>query len=139
MIGQELGQAQTTITQGIFDGLRVEEIMKQLHQQTTANKAKAALLARDQVLKFHGNLNHLRQVGVGIEEYDWDDSDDERVRKRHRALDETRQKWSSPPIVDLRTGRRNHPGGDYQCRCQALPVFPPELLGTPEPGGLTTA
>lgn len=134
LMGQQLRRAETIVTQGIFDGLRVEEIMKQLREQAGTTKSKAALLARDQVNKFHGNLNHMRQTSVGINEYTWDDSDDERVRKRHRALDESRQSWARAPIVDLKTGRRNHPGGDYQCRCQALPVFPPELLGTPEPG-----
>ncbi|MDR1706162.1 MAG: hypothetical protein LBS19_15970 [Clostridiales bacterium] len=36
--------------------------------------------------------------------------------------------WSDPPVVDGRSGRRCHPGQDYQCRCAALPVFNlPEL------------
>lgn len=40
-----------------------------------------------------------------------------------KALNHKRFRWDNPPVVDEKTGRRCHPGKDYQCRCCALPVF----------------
>jgi uncharacterized protein with gpF-like domain len=47
----------------------------------------------------------------------------------HRALDKTLQLWSDPPVVAISKGveRHAHPGGDYSCRCVAVPRFE-ELL-----------
>jgi SPP1 gp7 family putative phage head morphogenesis protein len=128
LTGDAFAAFQSITNRGIQSGLRVEDIAKELLARLKITQNKARFLAVDQTNKLFGQLTELRQTNVGIEEYVWDDSDDERVRPRHRALDQTPQKWSKPPIVDLKTGRRAHPGGDYRCRCQALPVFPAELL-----------
>lgn len=114
---------QRITTQGIRSGLRVETIRDQLIESLGISKGKASLLARDQTLKLFGELAETRQKAVGVEKYIWSTSNDERVRPRHADLEGTEQRWSDPPIVDPRSGRRAHPGGDYQCRCQALPVF----------------
>ena len=31
-------------------------------------------------------------------------------------------RWDDPPVVDIRTGERGHPGMDKHCRCYAEPV-----------------
>lgn len=129
LTGGALDTAKGIITTGVRGGLRVEDIARQLEDQLDVTESKAALLARDQTLKLAGEMTELRQRNVGVEEYDWDTSDDERVRPAHAALEGTRHAWNDPPIVDPRTGRKAHPGGDYQCRCQAIPVFPEELGG----------
>lgn len=79
-------------------------------------KARAQLIARDQIGKFNGQLTKQRQTGIGVEEYDWATSRDARVRPSHAALDGKRFSWKKPPDV-------GHPGEDYQCRCSAIPVM----------------
>jgi SPP1 gp7 family putative phage head morphogenesis protein len=108
----------------IREGVRVEEIRAQIQERLNVTRSRAELIARDQTLKVYGQIQEARQLDAGIEEYDWSTSDDERVRESHAALDGTRQRWDSPPVVDARTGRREHPGGDFQCRCAAIPVLP---------------
>jgi SPP1 gp7 family putative phage head morphogenesis protein len=108
----------------IREGVRVEEIRAQIQERLNVTRSRAELIARDQTLKVYGQIQEARQTDAGIEEYDWSTSDDERVRESHAALDGTRQRWDSPPVVDERTGRREHPGGDFQCRCAAIPVLP---------------
>src|SRR5690606_35480604 len=49
----------------------------------------------------------------------------------HWILDGTRQRWAVAPVTNPRTGARNHPGKDYQCRCTATPVVD-HLLGDDE-------
>jgi SPP1 gp7 family putative phage head morphogenesis protein len=130
--GAQFDRMRAIVSRGIQGGLRVESIRDQLIAQLGIDKSKASLLARDQTLRLHGELTELRQRNVGIEEYDWDTSGDERVRPRHAELQGTRQSWADPPVVQYATAkrpeRRAHPGGDYQCRCQAIPVIPESLL-----------
>ena len=105
-------------------GTRVETIAKRIRETTDASPAKAALLARDQVLKLNAQVTADRHKAAGITEYVWRSSRDERVRKRHKQLDGTRHAYDDPPVVDPVSGRRAHPGEDYQCRCTAEPVIP---------------
>ena len=69
-----------------------------------------------------------------MEEYAWSESGDGRVRDSHKHLNKKRFRWSDPPIVDAKTGRRCHPGQDYQCRCVALPVFDIDTIDLPFAG-----
>jgi SPP1 gp7 family putative phage head morphogenesis protein len=108
----------------IVEGVRVEEIAKQIEERMGVVRSRAELIARDQTLKVYGSIQEARQTDAGIVEYIWSTSQDERVRHRHSELEGTTQRWDSPPIVDKRTGRREHPGLDFQCRCSAIPVLP---------------
>lgn len=121
-------RVEQVLIQGARSGVRVEDLAQQLQAAVGFSESRARLIARDQVLKLNGELTELRQREVGVEEYIWDTSDDERVRPDHALLDGTTQRWDSPPIVDRRTGRRAHPGGDYSCRCTARPVINLERL-----------
>jgi len=124
----QIDRFRAIVNRGVQGGLRVETIRDQLLHELGIAQSRASLLARDQTLRLFGELTELRQTNVGIEEYDWDTSDDSRVRPRHGELHGTRQRWDDPPIVQYATAkrpeRRAHPGMDYQCRCQALPVIP---------------
>ena len=91
----------TKITKGVFKKL----------------KTRINLIARDQVSKLNGQLTQLRQTNIGIKEYIWRTSEDERVRSSHAAKNGNKYKWNKPPVD---TG---HPGEDYQCRCWAEAVF----------------
>ena len=73
-------------------------------------------LTRDQVSKLTGALNEARQTEVGVARYQWQTSEDERVRPTHQDNNGQVFAWASPPPE---TG---HPGTDVQCRCVALPV-----------------
>lgn len=103
------------------EGLRVEEISNRLQQQLGLGKDRAILLARDQVGSLNGDIQQHRQQNIGITHYHWDSSLDEKVRLDHRILQGTRQSWAHPPVTDRRSGKRNHPGKDILCRCQAIP------------------
>lgn len=105
-------------------GARVETIARELQEATGASQARAQLIARDQVLRMNSQLTQDRHEAAGITEYTWSASRDVRVRKRHRDLDGTRQRYDDPPVVDLKTGRRAHAGQDFQCRCVAVPILP---------------
>lgn len=116
----------------LHQGVRVEAVKKRLQERFEIEERRAQLIARDQTLKLAGQLQEARQTQAGIKRYVWTTSDDERVRPDHAALDGTIQEWDNPPVVDKRTGRRAHPGGDYQCRCTADPVLDDDTPQIPE-------
>jgi SPP1 gp7 family putative phage head morphogenesis protein len=97
------------------DFFSIRERLEQLH--STHSKYRPKLIARDQMSKFTGELNKLRQEDLGIKEYVWRTSKDGAVRDSHRANDRKTFSWASPPAE---TG---HPGEDINCRCIADPVF----------------
>jgi SPP1 gp7 family putative phage head morphogenesis protein len=111
------------LAQPLDRGLRVEEIRAQLIERFGIEERRAQLIARDQTLKLAGQLQEERQTQAGIRRYVWTTSDDERVRPDHAELDGTIQSWDDPPVIDRRTGRRGHPGDDFQCRCNADPIL----------------
>lgn len=110
-------------------GARVEVIKKELKKRFAVSESRAALIARDQVGKLNGQLNQTRQSAAGVRTYTWWCVLDERVRGRpggvnakgmHWQLHGKTFSWDDPPITN-EDGDRNHPGEDYQCRCQARP------------------
>jgi SPP1 gp7 family putative phage head morphogenesis protein len=114
---QYLNQVETTIRTGVEAGKTTRVLTSEIQERFVVSKNRAKLIARDQVSKFNSSLTKVRQQEVGVSEYIWRTSGDERVRSSHRAKDGKKFKWSKPPSD---TG---HPGQDYQCRCTAEPVM----------------
>lgn len=106
-----------SVLAGMRSGKRATEIAKDMEERAGVTMARAKLIARDQVLKFHGELNHSRQTELGIETYIWRTVKDNRVREEHAELEGETFSWDAPP-------EPGHPGEDYNCRCFAEPVMP---------------
>lgn len=104
-------------------GARVEDVAKRIQSETGADRSKAELIARDQVLKLNSSLTEIKHRSAGITHYVWSTSGDERVRPGHRKLEGKRCAYADPPVVDD-SGRTANPGQDYSCRCVALPELP---------------
>jgi len=119
-----LGDVSHTVEQAFARGQRVELLAADLVERFGVSDSRAELIARDQILKLNGQINEARQTAAGVVEYEWSASQDERVRDGHRDLDATVHRWDTPPVTDQRTGATHHPGGDYQCRCVAIPRPP---------------
>jgi SPP1 gp7 family putative phage head morphogenesis protein len=92
-------------------------IKKDLQSIFKITKNRAKLIARDQVSKTNAALNEFRQEDIGVTEYTWRTSGDERVRDDHKANNGKKFKWNRPP------SKTGHPGHDVQCRCTADPDF----------------
>lgn len=123
LAGEQVNEIKALIEDPKNRGLRVEAISKKIQARFEVSKSKANLIARDQILKMNGKLTQVRQENAGVKQYVWTTVKDGDVRKRHAQLEGTVQSWSRPPIVS-KDGRREHPGGDFQCRCIAFPIVP---------------
>ncbi len=109
------------------EGMHANDMAKLIQAETGTTASHARLLARDQTLKFNGDLTKHRQTAAGITKYEWSTSNDDRVRPMHRALDGQVFEWDSPPVVS-KDGRTEPPGLDYQCRCVAIPIIDLDAL-----------
>lgn len=116
----------------VSEGRSVDDIKKLLIEEAGYAASRAELTARTVTLQTYGKIQEQRQRDAGFTHYVWTTSLDERVREDHAALDGTVQAWDDPPIVDKRTGRRGHPGSDFQCRCSAVPYVDPDEASAPE-------
>lgn len=126
-----LGDMQNIVQDGFKTGKTTTSIVREIQRTYGVEKRHARLIARDQMAKLNADLTKSQQQDAGVEEYVWSTSGDGRVRDRHKALNGKTFSWNDPPVVDVRTGRRGHPGQDYQCRCVALPKFNINTLDLP--------
>lgn len=85
-------------------------------------EGRAKVIARDQIGKLNGQLTQARQQAIGIVEYVWRTSRDQRVRDAHADREGKRYRWDQPP-------GDGHPGHPVQCRCVAEAVLDTANLG----------
>ena len=118
-----LGKMRDIVKAGYLRGADTKSIAREIQEAYGTGKNHAQFIARDQMAKMNADITREQHTDAGVIEYVWRTADDQRVRDSHRSLNNKRYKYSDPPVVDDRTGRRAAPGEDYQCRCVALPVF----------------
>lgn len=124
----DLAQVEQVVRRAVQSGSRVETLRADIQRVFGAKRSRAALIARDQVQKVHAQVNRARQKAIGVTRCEWMTVGDERVRSRHRRASGVVYAIDKPPMVGP-GGRPVHPGEDYQCRCQALPVLADLLAG----------
>jgi SPP1 gp7 family putative phage head morphogenesis protein len=130
-----LGKMRQIVKEGYLSGTTTKTVSRRIQESYNVTKSRAQFIARDQIAKLNADITRQQQHDAGVSEYVWRTVNDERVRARHRELNGKRFKYSEPPIVDERTGRRANPGLDFQCRCVALPVFDLETVVLPWQSG----
>lgn len=116
---QYLDKVEARISVSWEAGARWETVAEDLSHVKGVTKSRVKLIARDQTAKMNSVFNEVRQTEVGITEYEWSTSADERVRTSHRAMHGKKCSWANPPIVD---GEAVNPGIPVACRCVALPI-----------------
>lgn len=85
---------------------------------------RAAQSARNMVTQGTAELNQARQADMGITDYVWVATHDDKVRFEHLALDMQECRYDDPPLTADRSscGEPCNPGDDWMCRCLAAPV-----------------
>lgn len=121
---QFFDQVEARVVAGVNAGERPAAMVAEIQERFGVAESRAALIANDQVGKFYGKLNEVRQKHLGIDKYIWRTVGDDRVRLNHREKDGKRYSWDDPPAD---TG---HPGEDINCRCYPEPDL--SDLGIPE-------
>lgn len=109
----------------VGEGKSTRALAKLLNERFGVAKSRARLIAEDQIGKLNAQITQRRQLSLGIEEYEWSNVADQRVRKLHMnrsgrnpdGLGGTIRRWDQPHPTE------GHPGEPVRCRCGALPVL----------------
>lgn len=123
-------QTITNIENIVFNAMTTgrgwQDIEDSLYNQIEVKKNRVKTIARDQTAKANQAINQIEQMDAGIEYFMWKTAQDERVRERHRELNNKIYKWGDVkerlPIIDPE-GTRGYPADAVNCRCNALAVF----------------
>lgn len=117
---QYFEKLEKAVTENFIEGVRYEHLQSIVERIADVTESRAKLIARDQTSKMNSAFNSARQQSVGIQKYQWQTMEDERVRESHAEMDGQECRWDSPPEVD---GENANPGEPIDCRCLAVPVF----------------
>ena len=118
---------ETVVMNGVANGLRFEEIAKQIGgikgissvNGKLQNRIK--LIARNETSNINSSINKRRQELLEIKEFKWVTANDgDRVRPSHAKINGNIYNWDDLPIVD---GVKTFPGQPINCRCIAIPVI----------------
>lgn len=130
LVDDEIERVSGVVQRGFQQGLPYKTVAEQVQSTFGVSRRHAKLIARDQTVKLNASLTKLRQEDLGISEYKWQTSGDERVRASHRLMDGLICRWDDPTVYrkpgETKWRKRptsmpqNHPGGDVQCRCVTI-------------------
>lgn len=116
-------RVESTLYDAWTQGKRSHEVAGMLADQFGITERRANLIARTEITKANAQLIETRSTDLGIETYTWKTANDDRVRKRHKELNGSKQKFAEPPRVseDGQAAIYANPGESYNCRCGAIP------------------
>jgi SPP1 gp7 family putative phage head morphogenesis protein len=118
--GRYFADIERLVIAAVETGQDTPSIARILKERYGVSRARADLIAEDQISKLNGKVTEQRQTELGIEEYKWRDCGDERVRPSHKDL--------SGKIFTWKKGSpEGHPGQPVRCRCRAEPIIPEHL------------
>lgn len=101
-------------------GTRASTLAKEIAWRGQVAESNAERIARDQIGKFQGQLNQVRQQALGLERYRWRTMRDNHVRREHVLREGQIFEWDNPPSDTPDDG---HPGTPIGCRCYPEPMI----------------
>lgn len=103
----------------LLEGRSGASLAIDLNKTFKLGERRAKVIARDQISKNNADLTQLRHQQAGIEEYEWNTVEDERVRPLHASLDNKVYKYGE------KTGAEDGlpPGRPILCRCIAIAII----------------
>jgi len=116
-----LRQVQDELVDATRSGTRAENFQDIIQERLKVGESRARLIARDQIASMNGALTEIRQRELGITEFEWSSSQDERVRELHDERDGERFSWDH---TFNETPDDGPPGRPINCRCVAVPIIP---------------
>jgi SPP1 gp7 family putative phage head morphogenesis protein len=117
-------------------GRRAEDIVKDIQPYMQHLKEyQIQRIARTEVAKADTAITRVRAEELGLNWYEWQTSQDARVRDSHRLMNGVLVNFSDPPSPEqlARETSEGHynAGNIWNCRCVALPVLSLNLLQWP--------
>lgn len=118
---QYTDKLEALVMNALQTGQTNEELAQEIKKLGHSTDYRARSIASDQMGKINGAINKKRQESLGVETYDWQDSNDDRVRPLCASHHGKTFRWDTPP-------KGGHPGQKIGCRCTALPNYEDILI-----------
>lgn len=109
-------KVERAVTRGLTSATLHADLAKELDETFGYGETRSALIARDQIGKFYGQINASRQKDLGLDKFVWRTVGDDRVRDEHADRDGEVYSYDDPPDGEL-------PGEPILCRCYAEPYL----------------
>lgn len=122
---EEIPRLRKQIEVHALKGGRYQDLVKVIQDSYGVTSRKAKFLARQETNLLMTKFKETRYVGAGVTQYKWGcviGTPKHPVRPDHKRLAGKIFRWDDPPVTDLKTGAKNNPGQDYNCRCFAKPI-----------------
>lgn len=124
------------IQQRQMEGVRSEQIAKEIRSKLPhLKKYQIDRIARTEVAKADTAITRVRAQSIKLNWYQWDTSEDARVRKSHRKMNLVLINWNDAPSPEQLAHEKSqghyHAGNIYNCRCVALPVVSLDEINFP--------
>jgi SPP1 gp7 family putative phage head morphogenesis protein len=109
-------------------GSRPAEIERDMRRWAPElSKSRIRCIARTELSRAETDLTRERSARIGIDWYQWETSEDQRVRPSHKNMDHVLVAWNDPPSPEALIGEKStlgkyHAGCAPNCRCPALPL-----------------
>lgn len=104
-------QVSNLVWQGYLGNISRRNLARQLAAVLNSGKTRARFIVKDQLGKLAVGLDQLRMEEAGLDRYQWQTMEDDRVRPTHVANDGRVFLWRRPPAT-------GHPGHEPGCRCK---------------------
>lgn len=120
-----------------MSGRRASDIAEDLQERFPQMlKNKANLIARTETSKTESALNQARSQNIGINWYEWNTSEDGRVRSSHKHMDGVLINWNDPPSPEKLINKKStlgkyHAGCCPNCRCYGAPIVRLDFISWP--------
>jgi hypothetical protein len=89
-------------------GARAVEIEREIRRLTPELAgSRIRLIARTEISRAETDLTRVRSERIGIEWYQWQTSEDQRVRRSHRNMDQVLVAWGDPPQPEELVGEKS--------------------------------
>ena len=122
MLFEETTKMRNELRELVEQGASNKSISQYLQDNYKMTQKRSLFIARQESSLLLSEYSKQQYLNNGIKKYIWSTSNDERVRKLHRELNNTIQEFDKPPIDDL-NGKRHNPGENFNCRCVAIPIL----------------
>lgn len=119
---QSIQRLRQRVSTNAFSGYRASSLVEEIIADYGVSQRKAKFLARQETSLILATFRQGRYKDAGIERYEWQTSNDQRVRDIHKQLNHKIFTWDNPPIID-EYGHRGNPGEAFGCRCIAVPIL----------------
>ncbi len=128
-IGDQLAnRVEGAVLSAVQNGRLWPDLAKDLEKYYDFGEERARLVARDQILTLHADIDQARQRELGVKRFRWVNVNDDRVRDDHERLgdpgasgDENIYEYDDPPLNDK--GEPVMPGDEPLCRCRAQGIY----------------